>query len=124
MTLGKDELDKRPLLQADDCSLIRGLSSSKRFATEQQKHLLFGLSSRIVARTYRATTRRWSIEGNHHHCPLIDLAGKCIGDGTPIALPYSETTDRSGSLRLSTPDRRHISDIDQILALILGVEKI
>lgn len=52
--------------------------------------------------------RRWfGVMRFREHSTLIHQAGKCIGDGTPIALPYCETTDTSGSSRLSTQDRRH-----------------
>ena len=57
------------------------------------------LASRVryptrIAIAARATTRRWPIDVTHHHCPLTQRAGKCIGDGTPVARPSCVTTDK------------------------------
>src|SRR5215471_14686329 len=44
-----------------------------------------------IAITSRTTTRRWPIEATHRHRPVIHRASKCIGGGTPIALPSCVT---------------------------------
>src|SRR5262249_9603756 len=58
-----------------------------------------------IAIAARATTRRWPIDVTHHHCPLTQRAGKCIGDGTPVARPSCVTTDKYGRGLPSKPHR-------------------